>query len=227
MSYRKSSLRSACLGSVAVLSLGLLAACEQNTAEVPAHTAIVDSDAAVEPGENNEIVSDVEDATAGVVGAVTAEFTETTQGFAESVAIHTMFEIAAAEIALGRSTSPEVRAFAEDTLAANKQASDELAAVVAASNIPVEMPVELDARHQGMIDNLTGAAEADFDERFVEQQVNTHNEALTLFQDYAEDGRSPQVRDFAIAETADIQQRLATAEALDESFSEEPAAGAL
>jgi len=216
------------LASAATMALGL-AACDQTGPEtVQTDTTMREAEplesAQGEPvpeGANSEIVSDIEDAAAGAVGALNAEFTETTQGFAEAVSLHTMYEIAAAEIALGRSGSDEVRAFAEDALNANKGASDTLTEVVRASNIPVEMPAELDARHQGMIDNLTGASDADFDGRFIEQQVNTHREALTLFEDYAEDGRSPPVRDFAVETVAGIAGRLAAAEALDESLTGE------
>lgn len=224
------TLRHIFLASTAVFALGL-AACDQTGPET-AQTDTTQTDTTlrqadtvesagnkpVQEGANSEIVSDIEDAAAGAVGALNAEFTETTQGFAESASLHTMYEIAAAEIALGRSGSQDVRAFAEDALNANKDASDTLVEVVRASNIPVEMPTELDARHQGMMDNLTGASDANFDARFIEQQVNTHREALTLFEDYAADGRSPPVRDFAVETVAEIAGRLAAAEALHESL---------
>jgi putative membrane protein len=222
------TLRHILLATTAALALGL-AACEQEGPETAQtdttlrETEVVDT-AAGEPvpeGANSEIVSDIEDAAAGALGALNAEFTETTQGFAEAVAVHAMYEIAAAEIALGRSGSDPVRAFAEDALGANKEASDALVEVVRASNIPLEMPSELDARHQGMIDNLTGASDADFDARFIELQVNTHREALTLFEDYAQDGRSPPVRDFAVETVAEIAGRLAAAEALNGSLTSE------
>jgi putative membrane protein len=150
---------------------------------------------------------------------VNAEFTETTQGFAEAVSLHTMYEIAAAEIAIERAASPEVKDLAENVLAANEDASDELAEVVRSSNIPVQMPNELDGRHQGMLDNLTGATDEDFEGRFIEQQINAHTEALTLFEDYAEGGRSPPVRDFAAEMAPEVRERLAMAERLHEELS--------
>jgi putative membrane protein len=205
------------LATTAAFSLLALSACNENTAQIPDEPQLTAEQEA--EGTNSEVVSDIEDAAAGLVGQVNAEFTETTQGFAEAISLHTMYEIAAAEIAIERAASPEVKDLAENVLAANEDASDELAEVVRSSNIPVQMPNELDGRHQGMLDNLTGATDEDFEGRFIEQQINAHTEALTLFEDYAEGGRSPPVRDFAAEMAPEVRERLAMAERLHEELS--------
>ena len=216
---RQVLLRSAVIRGAALIFLVSLSACSEEIAEAPDEADI----AAPQPaaGTNNEIISDIEDTASAVVGAVDAELTETTQGFAEAISLHIIYQIAAAETAVERSDQPEITDFAESVLEGNSDAQAELARVVEESHIPVRMPDELDRRHQGMLDNLTGASEENFETRFVEQQISANREARTLAGDYAADGRSPPIREFAASLVPQIEQRLARAEALSAELSDE------
>ena len=66
-----------------------------------------------------ETLSAVKDSTAGVFGQLSAEIVRTTPGFVNAAAINDMYEVAAGKIALQRSRSPAVRAFARQMIDAH------------------------------------------------------------------------------------------------------------
>jgi putative membrane protein len=152
------------------------------------------------PGTNTEAVSKVEDATAGLVGQVSAQMTTTTQGFVTAAATSDMYEVAAGKIALQRSSSSAVKEFAQKMVDAHTETTTKLKGIISANNIKVATPASVDNRRQGMLDNLRGASKAEFDNRYITQQVAAHKEANILMRGYAKDGDNAQIRDFA-AET--------------------------
>ena len=65
------------------------------------------------------------------------------------------------------------------------------------NNIDVTPPAHVDNRRQGMLDDLRGAKAADFDHRYLAQQVAAHKEADILMRGYAKDGDNAAIKDFA------------------------------
>lgn len=169
------------------------------------------------PGTNTEAVSKVEDATAGVVGQVSAQMTTTTQGFVTAAATSDLYEVAAGKIALQRSSSAAVKEFAQKMITAHTETTTKLKGIISANAIKVTTPASVDNRRQGMLDNLRGASNADFDNRYITQQVAAHKEANTLMRGYAKDGDNPLIRDFAAETDIHVKEHLATAEKLETS----------
>lgn len=218
------------LGAVLIASLGLLTACNQKTAEAPAPAPVAEAPppapapapateaaAPPAPGTNTEAVSAVQDATAGAIGAISAELTSTMKGFVGAAAISDMYEVEAGKIAQMRSKSADIKMFAKIMIDAHTQSSKKLKGVLKANTLQVEVPTALDSRRQGMIDNLTGAKDEDFDTRYLNQQQNAHQEALILFRGYAKDGDNPQLKQFASDLVPAIQMHLDKAKSLDKS----------
>ena len=50
------------------------------------------------------------------------------------------------------------------------------------------VPTALDQRHQGLIDNLRGATDQDFDRVYLQQQEAAHNETAALLETYSRVG---------------------------------------
>lgn len=157
------------------------------------------------PGTANDAMSTVKDAARHAAGTISAEMTTTLQGFVPAAAISDMYEVEAGKIATQRSQSAKVRAFAEKMIKAHTQTSEKLKSLLAASNSAITPPDRLDDRRQGMIDELRGAKDSDFDGRYLSQQVDAHNEALILMRGYAKNGDVPAVKRFA-AKTAPVVQ---------------------
>lgn len=167
------------------------------------------------PGANTEAVSAVEDSIAAMVGRVSAEMTGTTKGFVTAAAVSDMYEVAAGRLAATRARSPEVKAFAQQMVDAHTKTTATLKSILATGKINVSPPTVLDNRRQGMLDNLKGAAAADFDHRYMVQQVAAHREANALFDGYAKDGDNSAVKDFAAKTHHDIAMHLKMAEDLN------------
>jgi putative membrane protein len=176
-------------------------------ADQPGHTS-------PKPGSNTEAVSKVEDATAGVVGKVSAEMTSTTQGFVTAAATSDMYEITAGKLALERSSSPAVKEFAQKMVDAHTETTTQLKGIIAANNIKVTPPAHVDNRRQGMLDNLRGASKAEFDNRYITQQVAAHKEADILMRGYSKDGDNPAVKNFAAETEKHVKMHLAMAQKL-------------
>jgi putative membrane protein len=209
--------RNATIGAALILSFGMLAACNNNTTtETTTEETTADS-ASPAPGENSEAVSAVQDAAAAAVGTASAELTTTTEGFVQAAAMSDMYEIEAGKIAAERAHSAEIKAFANEMVAAHTKTSATLKAKLAEGNVSVALPTELDARHKGMIDNLTGAAPEDFDQRYTNQQVNAHEEAVILFRGYSENGENAVLKAAAAETLPLIQQHLEHIKNLDEA----------
>jgi putative membrane protein len=167
------------------------------------------------PGTNTPAVSATEDAIAALVGRVSAEMTTTTKGFVTAAAISDMYEVAAGKLAAERARSPELKAFANRMVAAHTKTTATLKGILAGNRIDVTPPAALDDRRQGMLDNLKGASAADFDHRYIVQQVAAHREARALFEGYAKDGDNAAVKDFAAKTAPDIRMHLSMAEDLN------------
>lgn len=167
------------------------------------------------PGQNSNAMSAVEDTTAAAVGTVSAEMTHTTQGFVTAAAISDMYEVTAGKIALQRSQSSGVKAFAQQMVDAHTQTTEKLKGIIAANAIKVTPPAHVDDRRQGMLDNLRGASAADFDHRYIAQQVAAHKEADILMRGYARDGDSAPIKAFAADTDKAVKMHLAMAEKFD------------
>jgi len=193
-------MKSLYLGATAVLLLAGTAGAAP--ADKPGHVSPA-------PGTNSETASAVEDSTAGMVGKVSAEMTTTTQGFVTAAATSDMYEVEAGKIAAERSSNSAVKDLASHMVKAHTETTDKLKSILASNNVNATPPAHLDARRQGMIDNLRGAKAVDFDHRYVTQQQAAHEEALILMRGYAKDGDNPEVKKFAADTSKAVSEHLA------------------
>jgi putative membrane protein len=204
--------RNMMLGTIGVLGLALLAACNQETSyntppntEPTANTTTAASEPA--PGSKNDTVSAVKDAVSGGVGAVNAQFTTSTKGFVEGAVMGDIYEIEASKIALNRAKSADVKKFAQQMVDAHTATTKALMAALKSAP-DVTPPTELDSRHKDMLDNLKGAKAEDFDGRYIAQQINAHDEALVLMRGYAKSGDNAEIKVFAAATEPKVQMHL-------------------
>lgn len=167
------------------------------------------------PGTSNETLSAVKDTTYGLVGQVSAEMTTTTRGFINMAAVSDLYEVTAGKIALERSSSPQVKAFAQKMIDAHTRTTSKLRSIIAAQDIAVTPPEHVDGLHQGLLDSLRGAKTEDFDHRYISQQIAAHKAADLLFEGYAKDGDLGALRKFAAATDPDIKMHLDMAQKID------------
>ena len=103
---------------------------------------------------------------------------------------------------------------ARQMVAAHTKTTNTLKGIIAGNNIQVTPPAHVDDRRQGMLDNLRGASAAEFDHRYITQQVAAHKEADILFRGYAKDGDNAAIKDFAATTDKTIKMHLSMAQKL-------------
>jgi len=164
------------------------------------------------PGTSNDTASAVKDTVGHGVGVVSAEMTSTTRGFVEAAANSDMYEVEAGKIAQERGQTAAVKSFGAKMVTAHTETSNKLKATLASTHPDIALPAHLDDRRQGMIDELRGAKDADFDARYIAQQVDAHKEALILMKSYAKDGDTPAIKTLAGKTAPAVQLHLNMAE---------------
>ncbi len=102
--------------------------------------------------------------------------------FVTRASIGNLVATAESRLALDRTTSPEVRAFASQLVQAHAAAEAALQAAAAGSGAAVSTTP--DADHQASMTALQGKSGRDFDEAYVADQAEIHSNALTLYADY-------------------------------------------
>ena len=190
------------LGAVAMAGLMLLAACNRETAynSSPANQPA--------PGSKNETVSAVKDAVAGAVGTIAAEVTNSTKGFVDEATLTDMYEVQAGQLATMRAHAAAIKDFGQHMVDDHTKSTSELKTILMKSVPNFMPPMQLDARREGLLNDLKGAKDEDFEGRYIAQQISTHNEALILARGYAKDGDNPDIKAFAAKVQPVVQMHL-------------------
>ena len=150
----------------------------------------------------------VQDAVGAAVGQTSAATlgSHDTGAFVSNASQSDMYEVAAAKMAATRSKNADVKSFAKMMVAEHTAMMNEMKPLVmAAGQAPAD---KLDERHQGFLDNLKTASDADFDKTYIDQQVAAHGEALTLMQGYADAGGDAGLKAGAAKAVPKIQTHL-------------------
>ena len=98
------------------------------------------------------------------------------------------------KLALDHAQSGDVKTFAQRMIDDHTKADGDLKAAVQSAGIIV--PADLDQAHKDKLDQLQ-AANTDFDRQYVDMQVSAHDDAVNLFQGFADSGDNPDVKQFA------------------------------
>lgn len=108
------------------------------------------------------------------------------------------FEIESSQLALNNTVSDEVKDFAQRMIDDHSRAGEAMKAALddAGLTAPAAKP-EFTNKHAQMLEQLKGAEGEAFGEAYVDMQVQAHNEAVTLFSDYAQSGEEQALVQFA------------------------------
>jgi putative membrane protein len=124
------------------------------------------------------------------------------------------FEIQSSQLALTASQNAGVRNFANTMISDHTRLSQAMGAAAAAARLQPPAPTLLPAQ-QAMLDQLRSAGTGySFDQAYQQVQITAHQNALTLFQNYAASGDLPPIRTAAGQAVPTIQSHLAMAQAL-------------
>ena len=138
----------------------------------------------------------------------------TSEDFVKTVAISDMFEIQASQVALSKQPDADTKPFAEKMIVDHQQTSKELKSLVDSGKVKVALPTALDAEHQKMLDDLRSKTGKDFDRAYDQGQVQAHEQAVALFEKYAESGDNPELKQWAAKTLPHLKEHLAMAKKL-------------
>ena len=184
--------------AASVLALGFAACAPENPAAeaVPADTAAMDSSAATETAVDSGVTN-----------------------FVEKASLANMYEIEAGKIALERSKVQAVKDFAKQMVDGHTTSLAELAKLSATAM--VTPPIALDNDHMGKLDALRKASVEDFDDVYIDQQTEAHENTLNLMKDFASNGKDSGLQAFASKMAPGVEQHLVTVKALDKSSADD------
>ena len=137
-----------------------------------------------------------------------------TPEFIQKAGMSDMYEVQAGRLAAEKGQSDAVKQFGQQMVDAHTKTTEELTGIVKSKNIKVDLPANLDAKHQKLIDDLNSASAQDFDKTYAKQQVDGHQEAVHLLKKYAAKGDDADVKQFAEKTLPTIEHHLEEAKKL-------------
>lgn len=194
------------IASTAALALSL-AACDkraEHTADSVANGAAATADAAGAMASN--AMTDVQQ-------AVTP--TPTGQDFANQAARSDAFEIAAAKIAQTNAASQAVKDFAAEMIKAHTGSTAKIMAAAATASPAITPNATLTDSQNEELAELRAKKGTAFDEAYLDNQVDAHQDALVLMRDYAEHGDTASLKTTAGEIAPVVQKHLDHAKSLE------------
>jgi putative membrane protein len=171
--------------------------------------------------KQNQAVNAAQDHAAGVVGTAAGPAGATTDdGFVANAAIGGMYEVEAGRIAAERSANPAIKRIGQMMVTDHTKAGDELKPIATAAGLTV--PTALDQRHQGLIDNLRGATDQDFDRVYLQQQEAAHNETAALLETYGRVGGNDALKGWAAKTLPVVRAHQEMVDQADEADADRP-----
>ncbi|RYY98731.1 MAG: DUF4142 domain-containing protein [Alphaproteobacteria bacterium] len=145
----------------------------------------------------------------------TANVDSGVKNFVEKVALSDMYEVEASKIALERSQVQAVKDYAQMMVDAHTATTAELKPLAAAAS--VAPPTALDNDHMNKLEDLRKASVEDFDDKYIDQQTDAHENALNLLKDFASNGKDAGLQAFATKTAPAVDAHLQQVKALDKS----------
>jgi putative membrane protein len=142
-----------------------------------------------------------------------ASATPSTADFVKNAGISGLFEVQSSELALRKHVSQD-RRFAARMIKDHERASRQLEHIVRTSHIHAQVPKQLDDEHQKMLQQLRGESGEQFEKDYDQMQQQGHQQAVSLFQAYAQNGDNPALKRWAAETLPKLQDHLSMAQKL-------------
>ena len=139
---------------------------------------------------------------------VLARFAPDTSDYIRATAMGDNFDVQAGKVAQAKTRSDDVQRFAQMMVAEHASASDGLSAILRQNAFAFTLPATLDDEHTAMVRELDDSQRADFDRRYMQQQIDALQSALRVQGAYAHGGRDLLLRRFAAESVPKIRAQL-------------------
>ncbi len=138
--------------------------------------------------------------------------------FVKDAAIGGMTEVELGKLATEKGSSDAVKQYGQKLIDDHTKSNDELKQIASAEN--VNIPSSLDSKHQSRIDKLSKLSGPNFDKAFLKDAVKDHEQDISEFQNEAQGGSDPNVKQFASKNLPVLQEHLTAAKDLSKTGKE-------
>lgn len=128
-------------------------------------------------------------------------------GFIKAAGASDLFEIESAKLALKKTQKKDIRDFANMMITDHTKTTDAVKAAAKKAGMN-PAPPQLTAEQQQMLDQLKPLSGDAFDKAYLAQQMPAHQQALTMVQNYAQNGDTPALVDAAKSAVPIIQKHI-------------------
>ena len=120
------------------------------------------------------------------------------------------------EAALKRTLTADEKSFTQQLITDHTKVNSELAAI--AKRKGVSLLSSVPAEEQEKLTKMSAVKDKDFNETYLEHQISCHKKAIDLFEDQAEDGKDPDLKEFASKTLPNLKMHLETAKRLEAKY---------
>ena len=140
--------------------------------------------------------------------------------FVQKATVGGAFEVQTSKVALMRSRNSDIQAFAQTMIDDHSALGNKLDASLKKTSVsPGDIKTGLDADHEAKLEKLKSASDRDFDQVYIKDQRDAHDEAVQLFSSYSKTGSDPILKSFATEALPELQHHQQLAQNLTASSS--------
>ena len=125
-----------------------------------------------------------------------------------------MFEIESSKLALQKGDET-TKAFAQQMITDHEKTSAELKALLAGGKVQGNPVTALTEDHKEEVDELAKLEGAEFNEEYIDDQVEAHEDAVDLFKRYAGEGENAELKAWAAKTLPALEHHYKMAQDLD------------
>ncbi|MEG4071620.1 DUF4142 domain-containing protein [Microcoleus sp. Pol14C2] len=117
-----------------------------------------------------------------------------------------MLEVELGRLAVQRGSSAGVKQYGQEMVEEHTQANQELMQLVMQKQ--VELPTEMSSQNKALMDRLSGLSGTSFDTAYKQAMIESHNQAIALFQAQSQQGQDPDLKAWATQKLPNLQAHL-------------------
>ncbi|MEG4963161.1 MULTISPECIES: DUF4142 domain-containing protein [unclassified Microcoleus] len=117
-----------------------------------------------------------------------------------------MLEVQLGRLAVQRGSSAGVKQYGQEMVEEHTRANQELMQL--AMQKEVELPTEMSSQNTALTDRLSGLSGTSFDTAYKQAMIESHNQAIALFQAQSQQGQDPDLKAWATKTLPNLQAHL-------------------
>ncbi|MEG5046269.1 DUF4142 domain-containing protein [Microcoleus sp. B4-C1] len=117
-----------------------------------------------------------------------------------------MMEVQLGRLAVQRGSSASVKQYGQEMVEEHTQANEELMQL--AMQKEVKLPTEMSTQNKALMERLSGLSGTSFDRAYKQAMIDSHNQAIALFQAQSQQGQDPELKAWATQKLPNLQAHL-------------------